>query len=534
MTSIGMSNTEMEFGSFLELAHNDPQINSHLVLVNGAEGGAVIERWVDPANPFYAQTWSQLETKIAAAGLTDAQVQVAWVKVTQQSYQPNFPQDMQTFQAELETLARLLKTRFPNLKINYFSSRTRSFSYFRGLSPETSAFENGFAVRWMIEKQINGDPSLNFDPSRGAVPAAYLSWGPYLWIDGYNPRSDGRTWPLTNVDPVDCTHPTTAGQQAVAAMLMEFFKGDTTTIPWFLNPGVPTPTPPTTRTATPSTPTRTLITPPTPTRTPTLGATSTRTATRTGLRLLPLPAPRLGPGLQLQLLPAPGPPCDPNFACHANSNPHANQDAHIISTPAPVSSWGFATNLVRMTSTAAPAAPIMGLDGLLPASVPAASHLMGSALRLTWAVFRTWQTGLQFTLSVWVRPAFDATSSASRYVFSDGNIVQVFYLNQINDWRATVRTANSTYRVETQGLTWSANTWHLLTITYSGAEVKLYWDGALADSVPASGAVASDSGATVLGMASVGGSNFNGGIDELRVFASALTAAQVYNLFVNP
>ena len=139
-----------------------------------------------------------------------------------------------------------------------------------------------------------------------------------------------------------------------------------------------------------------------------------------------------------------------------------------------------------------------------------------------------------FTLSVWVRPAFDATSSTSRYVFSDGNVVQVFYLSQINDWRASLRTANGTYRVETQGLTWSANTWHLLTVTYSGAEVKLYWDGVLADSAPASGAVASDSGATVLGMASVGGSNFNGGVDELRVFASALTAAQVYTLYVNP
>ena len=133
-----------------------------------------------------------------------------------------------------------------------------------------------------------------------------------------------------------------------------------------------------------------------------------------------------------------------------------------------------------------------------------------------------------------MRPTFDASSSASRYVFSDGNVIQVFYLNQINNWRASVRTANGTYRVDTQGLTWSANTWHLLTVTYSGAEVKLYWDGALADSVPASGAVVSDSGASVLGVASVGGNNYIGGIDELRVFASALTAAQVYNLYVNP
>ena len=35
--------------------------------------------------------------------------------------------------------------------------------YHQGLSPEPAAFENGLAVKWMIEKQISGDPSLNYD-----------------------------------------------------------------------------------------------------------------------------------------------------------------------------------------------------------------------------------------------------------------------------------------------------------------------------------------------------------------------------------
>ena len=78
-----------------------------------------------------------------------------------------------------------------------------------------------------------------------------------------------------------------------------------------------------------------------------------------------------------------------------------------------------------------------------------------------------------FTVSVWVRPNFDQNSGTTRYVFSDGNNIQLFYLNQIKDWRVSVRTVSGTFRVDTQGLTWSPNTWHLLTVTYNGAEVRL-------------------------------------------------------------
>jgi hypothetical protein len=46
----------------------------------------------------------------------------------------------------LEAIARNLRTHYPNLKIAFFSSRTRSYTYWRGLSPEPLAFETGFAV----------------------------------------------------------------------------------------------------------------------------------------------------------------------------------------------------------------------------------------------------------------------------------------------------------------------------------------------------------------------------------------------------
>src|SRR3989304_6125931 len=250
MISIGMSNTSMEYGTFMTLANADPLKNPKVKLVNGALSGSTIDKWITPGDPTYPIIWANVTTQLNQNGLTDAQVQVAWVKVTEQAYQPNFPDDMQTLKGMYEELARLLKARFPNLRITYFSSRIRSFVYMMGLSPEPTAFENAFAVRWMIEDQIAGSGNVNFDPGQGTVVASYITWGPYLWIDGLNARSDGRTWPITNVESSDCTHPTADGENEVADMLLDYFKSDTTTPSLFLEDGAtpmpssnPTPTP---------------------------------------------------------------------------------------------------------------------------------------------------------------------------------------------------------------------------------------------------------------------------------------------------
>jgi hypothetical protein len=76
-------------------------------------------------------------------------------------------------------------------------------------------------------KQINGDPSLNYDPGRGQVVAPWLAWGPYLWIDGLNPRSDGMI--CTSADlKKDSVHPSLSGRQKVVDQLNAFLKIDKT------------------------------------------------------------------------------------------------------------------------------------------------------------------------------------------------------------------------------------------------------------------------------------------------------------------
>ena len=228
MIAVGMSNTRTEFDGFLNQADGDPSINSKLVLVNGAQGGKVSDEWADPS----AEAWAKLDILLEDSGVTPLQVQVAWVKLAKIG-DGVFPGKAEALQSDLEAVSRNLKSRYGNIKIAYYSSRTRSYLYWAGLSPEPTAFETGFAVKWMIEKQINGDADLNFDPSAGEVVVPYFSWGPYLWINGLEARSDGLIWTHNNLLE-DCTHPSESGIQKVASQIMEFFKTDSTSKTWFL------------------------------------------------------------------------------------------------------------------------------------------------------------------------------------------------------------------------------------------------------------------------------------------------------------
>ncbi|MDQ6655415.1 MAG: PKD domain-containing protein [Verrucomicrobiota bacterium] len=240
--SIGMSNTTQEFGSagsgaFKPRADADPAKNPRLVIVDGAQGGQDSSDWADPNSA----TWTALASRLTSAGVSPAQVQVAWMKHARRNPAGlgAFPAHAQTFQADLATIARSLRSRYPNLRLIYLSSRTRAYTNAaNGLSPEPFAYESGFGVKWLIEDQIAGRGDLNWDAQRGPVVAPLLVWGPYLWADGTTPRSDGFTW-LCNDLQGDFTHPSaTGGVPKVGSELLAFFKTDATTRPWFLRNSV--------------------------------------------------------------------------------------------------------------------------------------------------------------------------------------------------------------------------------------------------------------------------------------------------------
>ena len=118
LISIGMSNTRQEFGRFQQLADTDSDKSSNLVIVNGAASGMDARVWATTDSP-----WQGLEQQLDIRGITPPQVQVAWIKQANAFPREPFPTEARTLQGHLTIIVTLLKERYPNLRVVYFSSR---------------------------------------------------------------------------------------------------------------------------------------------------------------------------------------------------------------------------------------------------------------------------------------------------------------------------------------------------------------------------------------------------------------------------
>src|SRR5262249_23597085 len=231
---IGGSKTPMGSFAFKGPGGAHPGGDPALVIVDGAQEGMTAALVARPESARGKQYWDIIDERLADAGVSRAQVQVAWMKQADGApTATRFPDYAAALEGEMLRIAQILKERFPNTGLLHLSSRIYGGYATTPLNPEPYAYEGGFAVKWLIEKQIQGDPELNDDPARGVVKAPWLAWGPYLWADGTRPRSDGLTYARSDVGE-DGTHPSAAGVQKVARQLHDFFKTDTTARIWFL------------------------------------------------------------------------------------------------------------------------------------------------------------------------------------------------------------------------------------------------------------------------------------------------------------
>ena len=252
LVSIGMSNTTQEFcsdgglpgtcqtTSFVSQALSDPAVNhSTLVLVNGAAGGRTSDHWTSASSAEYDRI---RDTWLTPLGLSEKQVQAAWVKVANAQPTRSLPDtaaDAYQMERQIGQIARALKQRYPNIRQVFLSSRIYAGYATSPLNPEPYAYETGFGVKWAIESQVSEMAGMVTDGRAGSLrydtgAAPWLAWGPYLWAAGTQPRSDGLTWVVSDFNPSDGTHPATAARQKVGAMLLAFFKSAPETQCWFL------------------------------------------------------------------------------------------------------------------------------------------------------------------------------------------------------------------------------------------------------------------------------------------------------------
>lgn len=229
LISISMSNWTQEFSMFKQIADRDPDKSPLVTIVDCAQGGQTMARWADArANP-----WSIAEQRLTHAGVTPAQVQVAWIKIANAGPTGELDQHGKQLQRDTVAVLQNARDRFPNLRVVYLESRIFAGYGNSGLNPEPYAYEGAFVVRWLIQAQIKGDKELNYDPSRGTVKSPLLLWGAYLWGDGLQPReSDGLVWKREDLGG-DGTHPSESGRRKVAELLLKFSKTNANVKSWF-------------------------------------------------------------------------------------------------------------------------------------------------------------------------------------------------------------------------------------------------------------------------------------------------------------
>ena len=256
LLSLGMSNTTQEFCSqdsfepcdpwtFMGRAAVHPEVNrATLVIVNGARGGQAASSWDSPTDANYDRV---LSDQLTPKGLTEAQVQVVWIK--QANPQPQFSlpagnADAYQLEMLLGRIVRAVKVRYVNCEIVFLSNRIYAGYASTTLNPEPYAYESGFSIKWLIEAQITQMAGGGVDPIAGdlshASAAPWLAWGPALWGDGLTPRADGLTWECDDFQN-DGTHPAGDAEEKVAGLLLDFMLTSPHAAPWFraAGPAIP-------------------------------------------------------------------------------------------------------------------------------------------------------------------------------------------------------------------------------------------------------------------------------------------------------
>jgi hypothetical protein len=231
MLTAGMSNVEQESQWVEFFARTDPLRSPAFRVVNGGMPGQSAQDWVASWPAIHAR----LLQLLSAQGLTAEQVQVLLYKQATDTPTESFPVHARVLESRHETILQNLQKAFPNLRVGIIGARIYGGYSPDSVNPEPFAYESGFASKWLIERQIAGDPALNWDPRAGAVKVPWLTWGPYLWSDGALPRLDGISWECGDFDP-DGVHPSFIGAAKVAARTVRFLRTDPVASLFYLRP----------------------------------------------------------------------------------------------------------------------------------------------------------------------------------------------------------------------------------------------------------------------------------------------------------
>ena len=171
-----------------KMIYDVPGIRPEIVYVNGGIGGRTSARSMIRWPTLLAGSGQACAT----AGLTNEQVQVAWMQEDDlRNTTAKFPDRADMLADAFTYAAQQLKIRYPNLQLLYFTGR-HTTEYMPADAKvkhmEPRAYLNGWGTKFVIERQINGDPELSFKRS-GCESACCCR--AVLLDAGEKPRADG-------------------------------------------------------------------------------------------------------------------------------------------------------------------------------------------------------------------------------------------------------------------------------------------------------------------------------------------------------
>lgn len=208
--------------------------------------------------------------------------------------------------------------------------------------------------------------------------------------------------------------------------------------------------------------------------------------------------------------------------------------------PSPIAAYGFSEGSGTTTADSSGNAHTMTLNGT---SWDPSGHT-GSALTNTTTALGATAAFVAptatLTLMAWIKP-LDLTAGTTHFalgfVDSGGNTDVAIFTERAdfgtsNVLQADIRIAGNLTAVNGSALT--VGTWAHVAITFDGTTARLYKDGSLINSVTNGGTVSPGNAFYVAGWNAVSPYDTDVVVDDVRVFNTALTLAQVSAAMTTP
>jgi hypothetical protein len=124
------------------------------------------------------------------------------------------------------------------------------------------------------------------------------------------------------------------------------------------------------------------------------------------------------------------------------------------------------------------------------------------------------------TIDLWIRPSTIPTGGARAGLVDSGGRYRVFALSD-GALRCSLSPGGTT-EINTATGVITAGTWQRVTCTYGGGAMRLYVDGTMVGIQASGAAILTSPGGLVAGHNSPTGENFDGALDDLRIFGAVV------------